>query len=234
VSVSLEEAAAVYERRRTAWLAEDLEAYLACFAEDVVLETPNRTVHGHAEYEPMARQSFAWAKPVSFEGFLDAKQSQIGPHQLIELAQAWVSGGGIGGSHGVIGAGGFNVATDLAQAAVALAAVGRKRTYQDIAALQELGDLLSFAGLFGGIVPAIDPTTKKGQVRHINPAQDVSRQADDQAQQLRAKKTQAQSQQSQGCMMRALKKLSVIVWSLIWHQCAYAVSELSIVSYFHP
>jgi uncharacterized protein (TIGR02246 family) len=67
MAISLDEARAVYERRRAAWLAEDLDAYLACFAEDVVLETPGRTVHGHAEYEPMARQSFAWAKPKSFD-----------------------------------------------------------------------------------------------------------------------------------------------------------------------
>jgi ketosteroid isomerase-like protein len=67
MSVALDEARAVYERRRVAWLAEDVAGYLACFAEDVVLETPNHTVRGHAEYEPMVRQSFAWAKPVAFE-----------------------------------------------------------------------------------------------------------------------------------------------------------------------
>ncbi len=67
MGISLEDARAVYERRRAAWLAEDIDGYLACFAEDVVLETPTRTVRGHAEYEPMTRMSFDWAKPVSFE-----------------------------------------------------------------------------------------------------------------------------------------------------------------------
>lgn len=67
MAITLEEARAVYERRRTAWLAEDVDAYLACFAEDVVLETPTRTVRGHAEYEPMTRMSYQWAKPVSFD-----------------------------------------------------------------------------------------------------------------------------------------------------------------------
>jgi len=57
----------LFDRRRAAWLAEDLDAYLACFADDVVLEVPGRTVRGRAEYEPMARGSFAWARPVSFE-----------------------------------------------------------------------------------------------------------------------------------------------------------------------
>ena len=63
----LERARAVFEQRRVAWLTEDLEAYVACFAEDVVLEIPGRTVRGHAEYEPMARGSFTWARPLSFD-----------------------------------------------------------------------------------------------------------------------------------------------------------------------
>lgn len=63
----LERAQQVFERRRAAWLAEDLDAYLACFAEDVVLDVPGRTVRGHAEYAPMARGSLAWARPLSFD-----------------------------------------------------------------------------------------------------------------------------------------------------------------------
>jgi len=67
MTLTIEHAGAVFERRRQAWLAEDVEAYLACFAADIVLETPGRTVRGHGEYEPMTRMSFAWAKPESFE-----------------------------------------------------------------------------------------------------------------------------------------------------------------------
>jgi uncharacterized protein (TIGR02246 family) len=67
MALTVAEAEALFERRRAAWLGEDLTAYLACFAEDVVLEVPGRIVRGHAEYEPMARSSFAWARPVSFE-----------------------------------------------------------------------------------------------------------------------------------------------------------------------
>jgi uncharacterized protein (TIGR02246 family) len=67
MTLTIDDARAVFERRRQAWLAEDLEAYLACFAEDIVLEVPGRIVRGHAEYEPMSRGSFQWAKPVSFE-----------------------------------------------------------------------------------------------------------------------------------------------------------------------
>jgi uncharacterized protein (TIGR02246 family) len=67
MTLTIDDARAVFERRRQAWLAEDLEAYLSCFAEDIVLETPGRTVRGHAEYEPMSRRSFQWAKPVAFD-----------------------------------------------------------------------------------------------------------------------------------------------------------------------
>ena len=67
MALTIDEARAVFDRRRQAWLAEDVEAYLACFAKEIVLETPGHTVRGHAEYEPMTRMSFRWAKPVSFE-----------------------------------------------------------------------------------------------------------------------------------------------------------------------
>jgi ketosteroid isomerase-like protein len=68
MTLTLDEARALFDRRRTAWLAEDLEGYLDCFARDIVLEVPGgRVVRGHAEYEPMARSSFGWARPVDFE-----------------------------------------------------------------------------------------------------------------------------------------------------------------------
>jgi ketosteroid isomerase-like protein len=65
--VTLGDARRLFDRRRRAWLAEDLDAYVGCFADDVVLDMPGRTVRGHDEYAPMARRSFDWAKPVSFE-----------------------------------------------------------------------------------------------------------------------------------------------------------------------
>ena len=67
MAISVDDATRLFDRRRAAWLAEDLGAYVACFADDVVLEVPGRTVRGHAEYEPMSRRSFEWARPVSFE-----------------------------------------------------------------------------------------------------------------------------------------------------------------------
>jgi ketosteroid isomerase-like protein len=65
---SIEEARAVFERRRVAWLAEDVDGYLDCWVDDLVLETPGRDpVGGRPAYEAMVRQSFAWAEPRAFE-----------------------------------------------------------------------------------------------------------------------------------------------------------------------
>jgi limonene-1,2-epoxide hydrolase len=62
------EAHAVFDRRRAAWLGEDVDGYLDCWVDDLVLETPGREpVRGRDAYEAMVRQSFAWAKPNAFE-----------------------------------------------------------------------------------------------------------------------------------------------------------------------
>lgn len=65
---SIDEARAVFERRRAAWLAEDVDGYLDCWVDDLVLETPGREpVRGRVAYMEMVRQSFSWAKPRAFE-----------------------------------------------------------------------------------------------------------------------------------------------------------------------
>jgi len=61
------EARALFDRRRRAWLAEDVGAYLDCWVDDLVLETPGREVRGRGDYEAMVRQSLSWAKPRAFE-----------------------------------------------------------------------------------------------------------------------------------------------------------------------
>jgi ketosteroid isomerase-like protein len=66
MSHSIEQARDVFERRRVAWLAEDVEGYLGCWVDDLVLETPGRTVEGRVAYEAMVQHSFAWAKPRAF------------------------------------------------------------------------------------------------------------------------------------------------------------------------
>jgi uncharacterized protein (TIGR02246 family) len=62
------EAVALFERRRDAWLREDVQGYLDLFADDVVLQTPARPpVHGRAAYERLVRASLDHVRPVSFD-----------------------------------------------------------------------------------------------------------------------------------------------------------------------
>jgi len=68
VSVTLEDARAVFDARVQAWLAADLDAYLACWHEDLELTLPGgRVLSGVDDYRAMVEQSFAWAAPVSFD-----------------------------------------------------------------------------------------------------------------------------------------------------------------------
>jgi ketosteroid isomerase-like protein len=68
-ALTVGDAEALFERRRTAWLAADVEAYLACFAEDLVITVPGRVepIIGLEAYGRLVRRSFAWARPRSFE-----------------------------------------------------------------------------------------------------------------------------------------------------------------------
>ncbi|HEV3450870.1 MAG TPA: nuclear transport factor 2 family protein [Acidimicrobiia bacterium] len=67
MGLSAEDARAVFDRRREAWLAEDVAAYLDCWVDDLVLETPGRVVRGRADYETMVRGSLRWARPRAFK-----------------------------------------------------------------------------------------------------------------------------------------------------------------------
>jgi uncharacterized protein (TIGR02246 family) len=63
-----ERAVALFDRRRDAWLAEDLDAYLACFTDDVVVQTPGREpVRGMSDYEALVRRSVAALQPNTFD-----------------------------------------------------------------------------------------------------------------------------------------------------------------------
>jgi len=63
-----DEAAALFERRRRAWLAGDVDAYLALWADDMTFQSP-----AHAEpldraaFAALVRQSLAFARPCSFD-----------------------------------------------------------------------------------------------------------------------------------------------------------------------
>ena len=65
--LTIEAARAAFDRRRTAWLAEDLDGYMDCWADDMVIDVPGRTITGKAAYRELAAGSFTWARPVDFE-----------------------------------------------------------------------------------------------------------------------------------------------------------------------
>jgi ketosteroid isomerase-like protein len=67
VGLTLEEARACFERRRVAWLAADVDGYLDCWIDDLVLETPGGVVRGREEYRRLVERSLAWARPRAFE-----------------------------------------------------------------------------------------------------------------------------------------------------------------------
>ena len=52
----------MFDRRVTAWLAADVDAYMDCWHEDMQLTLPGgRVVSGVDAYRRMVEQSFAWA-----------------------------------------------------------------------------------------------------------------------------------------------------------------------------
>jgi ketosteroid isomerase-like protein len=65
--ITVEEARAVFARRVDAWLAEDVDAYLACWHDDMRIEMPSGVIEGAAKYRKLVVGSFAWAAPVSFD-----------------------------------------------------------------------------------------------------------------------------------------------------------------------
>jgi len=53
--------------RVSAWLAADLDAYMDCWADDMVIELPSGVIHGREKYRKLVAGGFAWAAPVSFD-----------------------------------------------------------------------------------------------------------------------------------------------------------------------
>jgi ketosteroid isomerase-like protein len=58
---------ALFMQRVDAWLAADLDAYMACWADDMVIELPSGRVEGADKYRKLVRAGFAWAEPTAFE-----------------------------------------------------------------------------------------------------------------------------------------------------------------------
>jgi ketosteroid isomerase-like protein len=63
------EATTLFDRRRTAWLREDLAAYLDCFTEDLVFGSPvhDPPLAGRAAFAELVQRSNAAMRPVSFD-----------------------------------------------------------------------------------------------------------------------------------------------------------------------
>ena len=64
-----DEAVALFERRRRAWLDENTEAYLALWAEDVSFRSPVHAepLRGRAAFADLVRQSIGFSRPVQFD-----------------------------------------------------------------------------------------------------------------------------------------------------------------------
>jgi limonene-1,2-epoxide hydrolase len=67
--LTLDAARALFDRRRTAWLAADAGTYLDLFAADLEIWMPGRAepVRGRDRYAKIVARSFQWAAPESFE-----------------------------------------------------------------------------------------------------------------------------------------------------------------------
>lgn len=57
-----------FTARVQAWLAADVDAYLACWTDDLSITIPSRhaPIVGKDLYRKILMQSFAWARPVDF------------------------------------------------------------------------------------------------------------------------------------------------------------------------
>jgi len=67
VTIDVDEARDVFARRIAAWLAEDVDAYVACWHDDMRIEMPTGVIEGAARYRKLVVGSFGWAAPVSFD-----------------------------------------------------------------------------------------------------------------------------------------------------------------------
>jgi len=65
---TLDEAAELFERRRAVWLAEDVEGYLALWADDMTFQSPvhEEPLRGKAAYAELIRNSLSIVRPVEF------------------------------------------------------------------------------------------------------------------------------------------------------------------------
>ena len=63
----IESLRAAFMHRVATWLAADLDAYMDCWADDLVIELPTDRIVGKDRYRKLVKAGFAWAEPVSFD-----------------------------------------------------------------------------------------------------------------------------------------------------------------------
>ena len=84
--VDYSEAVTLFEKRRDAWMAEDLDGYLALFHEDLVFQGPTgEPQHGRAVFADLVRRSLKAFVP---DGFDYHEISVHGSKVLAEWTQA--------------------------------------------------------------------------------------------------------------------------------------------------
>jgi limonene-1,2-epoxide hydrolase len=57
----------IFMRRVAAWLAADLDAYMECWDDGMVIELPSGVIRDKTKYRKLVESGFAWAAPVSFD-----------------------------------------------------------------------------------------------------------------------------------------------------------------------
>jgi ketosteroid isomerase-like protein len=69
MSLSRDEVAELFERRRQAWLSGDLDGYLACWTDDMEILTPTRAepLRGKAAYADLARRALEQGRPLRLD-----------------------------------------------------------------------------------------------------------------------------------------------------------------------
>ena len=67
--LTIDEAAALFARRREAWLREDLDAYLDCWTDDTIFESPvhRAPIRGREAYAALVRASASAVRPMRFD-----------------------------------------------------------------------------------------------------------------------------------------------------------------------
>ena len=67
MTVTIDDARRLFDRRIAAWLAEDVDAYMACWDAGMRIELPSGVIEGRPRYRKLVEAGFAWAAPVSFD-----------------------------------------------------------------------------------------------------------------------------------------------------------------------